>query len=204
MPIAGAPNRLSQEQVERISSGLGRAFMGDPFYQYITPNEASREADLKWWMSVLLRYSAKYGTVYTLDDGSPAAALVLGPDATMVSTPKILAMGLYKGPFVLGLKSLFRILDITGQWDKLHQQQPRRHFYLMILGVDPSFQGQGAGKALLKPLLDRADRESLPCYLETASERNLAYYGALGFKIVNETRIDAPEGPWAYWTMLRP
>jgi hypothetical protein len=46
----------------------------------------------------------------------------------------------------------------------------------------------------------RADAAGLPCYLETAKERNVAFYRAHGFDVlVEDTLPDA----FRYWTMRR-
>jgi len=41
----------------------------------------------------------------------------------------------------------------------------------------------------------------LPCYLETETERNVAFYAKLGFEVLN--RLDFPGTPVHLWTMRR-
>lgn len=57
------------------------------------------------------------------------------------------------------------------------------------MGVLPSMQGRGLGSALMRPTLDRCDREGLPAYLEASSERSTALYERLGFRVTRELRI---------------
>ena len=71
----------------------------------------------------------------------------------------------------------------------------------MILGVDPLFQGRGLGGAIVQPVVERADSEGLPCYLETSKERNLAFYRKHGFDVVHEGTM--PGGGPRFWTMSR-
>lgn len=55
--------------------------------------------------------------------------------------------------------------------------------------------------SLLRPILAEADAEALPCYLETAEERNVAFYRKHGFETVRHgTALDTPV---EYWTMQR-
>jgi GNAT superfamily N-acetyltransferase len=75
-----------------------------------------------------------------------------------------------------------------------------RHLYLAVLGVDPDRQGTGVGSALLAPALELCDRERLPAYLETGKERNIAFYGRHGFRVIE--RLTLPAGPPA-WLMRR-
>ena len=44
------------------------------------------------------------------------------------------------------------------------------------------------------------DRDALPAYLETATERNLGFYQSLGFRVTGEHQIK--RGP-KVWFMLR-
>lgn len=75
------------------------------------------------------------------------------------------------------------------------------HWYLWLLAVDPPFQGKGLGGELLGPALRAADRARLPCYLETARERNVSFYIRFGFRILRDERMGR-DGP-QFWTMLR-
>ncbi|MBU0596347.1 GNAT family N-acetyltransferase, partial [Candidatus Bipolaricaulota bacterium] len=75
------------------------------------------------------------------------------------------------------------------------------HWYLMALGVAPGRQGRGIGARLLSPILRRASDEGLPCYLETQTERNVTFYGKLGFEVLLEER--EPVGGLPLWFMAR-
>ena len=118
-----------------------------------------------------------------------------------MTIPRLLRSGFMLAPLKFGLTSLPRFLNVTEHLEKLHKQQDPRHWYLFILGVDPPRQGQGVGGTLLAPTLERADRERLPCYLETMKERNVAFYRKHGFEVVVED--DLPNGAPRFWTMRR-
>jgi ribosomal protein S18 acetylase RimI-like enzyme len=80
-----------------------------------------------------------------------------------------------------------------------HPRQPE-HWYLHYLGVVPSRQGRGLGSMLLRPMLERCDREGLPAYLEASSARSRALYERLGFELTGRP-VDLPNGPqmWPMW-----
>ncbi|MFQ5472638.1 MAG: N-acetyltransferase, partial [Dehalococcoidia bacterium] len=59
----------------------------------------------------------------------------------------------------------------------------------------------GVGSALMQPGLEQADRDRVPCYLETAKEINVKFYGKHGFEVVR--KIDLVGGGPPVWTMLR-
>jgi GNAT superfamily N-acetyltransferase len=74
-------------------------------------------------------------------------------------------------------------------------------WYLSIVAVDPTAQGQGLGRKLLEPTIAEADRVSTTCYLETFSPRNLAFYERLGF--TTEARFAEPTTGEDYAVMVR-
>ena len=71
----------------------------------------------------------------------------------------------------------------------------------MVVGVIPARHRQGFGRALLRPVLDRADAEGLPCYLETAQPENVAFYQKLGFDIIAD--MVEPRSRLRLWTFRR-
>jgi GNAT superfamily N-acetyltransferase len=75
------------------------------------------------------------------------------------------------------------------------------HWYLQLLATHPDWQRQGLGADLMAVMFDRADAEGLPCYLETETPENVAYYRQHGFDV--RTEWDVPlDGPHM-WGMLR-
>ena len=78
--------------------------------------------------------------------------------------------------------------------DNLHRRLvPYPHWYLQIIGVDPAYQGQGFSSRLLRPVLERIDRERMPCFLETNTEKNVAIYRRFGFEVVSEDKLPGTE-----------
>ena len=90
------------------------------------------------------------------------------------------------------------VFSVLGQMDDYHPTDP--HWYLPLIGVDPSRQGQGLGSALLAEVLTECDRQGLPAYLESSNERNIGLYERHGFKVMG--KIQASDSP-GIWPMLR-
>ncbi len=78
---------------------------------------------------------------------------------------------------------------------------PGRHWYLMLLGVEPWRQGEGIGGRLIAPVLAQADADGLPAYLETFVQRDVTFYTRHGFAVLEEG--DEPSAGLHYWTMDR-
>jgi ribosomal protein S18 acetylase RimI-like enzyme len=60
---------------------------------------------------------------------------------------------------------------------------------LSTLGVDPTRQGEGFGRELLRSWLENADRHGDAAYLETDTEENVEFYSRAGFIVVGELDI---------------
>ena len=74
------------------------------------------------------------------------------------------------------------------------------HWYLGLLGTEPSRQGTGVARALLTPMLARADSQGMPAFLETGMPKNAAIYERYGFTTTAEAEV--PDGP-RVWGMVR-
>ncbi len=100
-------------------------------------------------------------------------------------------------PFLVSARTV-RALRLLFEVDSLHPKEP--HWYLATLGTAPERQGQGVGAALLQPVLDRADEDGMPAYLESSKERNVPFYARFGFEVVEELHSKASGPPmWRMW-----
>ena len=180
---------------------LARAFQDDPFYTCMLPDAVKRAKILPWLQVRLLRYGVRYGTVLTTPS-IEGVALWCGPQHPSLRLAGALQSGLFLLPLHLTLAEFLRSLRLSSYADHLHKRSVTgRHLYLMQLAVEPARQGQGIGSALLQALLDLADRQSLPCYLETNNEKNLRLYERNGFAVTGHGQV-IPAGPLT-WAMLR-
>lgn len=71
-------------------------------------------------------------------------------------------------------------------------QPDEPHHYLGVIGIHPSLQGKGAGKALLTAFCERSrtDQKSRGVYLDTANAASLQFYYKNGFKLRGEGSLD--------------
>lgn len=78
------------------------------------------------------------------------------------------------------------------------------HWYVESLGARAKAQGTGLGGVVLGGLLERAEADGRPVFLESSNERNLGFYQRLGF--VTERRLRFRSGPdmWAMWRHGKP
>ncbi|KZF26717.1 acyl-CoA N-acyltransferase [Xylona heveae TC161] len=68
---------------------------------------------------------------------------------------------------------------------------PGGYYFCNIVSVLPAAQGRGVGKLLFKTVTDMADREGVPCYLESSKdEPNVRIYEKLGFRLAGNLDCD--------------
>jgi ribosomal protein S18 acetylase RimI-like enzyme len=176
--------RATADDVQRLRTVLAEAFMEDPIFGWLIPNDANRQARLRHYFGIELRHFAlPHGHVETTDDLA-GAMLSLPPGRWRVPLWATLLHGRVFGVRVAKAASI----GATMEWR--HMRLAREpHYYVRDIGVHPDTQGRGLGSALMRPTLDRCDREGVPAYIEASSERSAALYARLGFQLIEELRV---------------
>jgi GNAT superfamily N-acetyltransferase len=183
--------------VSHLKSVLAAAFHEDPIFGWLMPEEATRQARLRRFFELELRYVAlPRGCAWT-SSALSGAALCLPPDAWRLPTRVLVTQG---PSFARAFGArLPRAAGLLSMIERRHIREP--HYYFAYVGVSPEAQGQGLGTELIRPTLDCCDEEGLPAYLEASSERNAALYARLGFELKDELRF---AGSPPLRLMLRP
>jgi ribosomal protein S18 acetylase RimI-like enzyme len=175
---------------------LARAFDDDPWVDWLARKDARRGEAIRHLFRVCLADLAlRHDECWTTEDRA-GASLWIPPGRWKVGLWDQLRL-LPDAARVSGLRRLPSIGRSTAAIARAHPPEP--HWYLLQLGVDPPAQGRGLGRALLRPVLERCDRERAGAYLETARESNLGFYARDGFAIRSVHEI--PGGPtvWGLW-----
>jgi ribosomal protein S18 acetylase RimI-like enzyme len=194
------PN-LKPAQIDEASQVLARAFFDDPMTMYVVPDDEKRRRSLPWFFRLAARYGNNWGEAFTTPGKVDAAAIWLPPGGNIASTTRMIRLGLLAAPFKFGLPAFMRFTKALNHLEHLHKRDvPPEHWYLFVLGVDPERQGKGVGGTIIQPIMERADKDQLPCYLETMKDRNVTFYKKHGFEVVVDDVF--PNGP-RYWTMKR-
>ncbi len=195
------PTSTPADGLQQSAVTLARAFQQDPMMTFLEPDPLKRAQVLPWFLGGVVRYTLAYGEVHATPGGD-AVACWLTPANTTVTPARIFRTGGLTTPFRLGPTAFRRLVDLQTYLGEMHARHaPEPHFYLYLLGVDPLSRGRGLGRALLTPMLARADAEGLPCYLETQSPQNVAVYASVGFRVTSEG--DVPGHRLTVWTLRR-
>ena len=196
-------SELPDDLLVEAAGVLTRSFLANPNFVNLFPDEEVRARALPHVQRACLRDALRAGHVYMASRGGEilGVAAWLPPGGFPLSARRQLAAAPDMARVLAAApRSLGRLLRFTSGLAKLHPAQP--HWYLEAVGVEPGARGLGIGTRLLEPVLARADEAGQPCYLETMTERNVAWYGRLGFE-VRSAGVSFTAGGPPNWTMLR-
>lgn len=194
--------RLQASQADEAIAVLSEAFNQDPILQYFfSPQDSERLKSLRWQSKIILDYCQSEQEIYTTAGTVKGVAIWLPPEQSSLNTLRLLQLGFIAFPLHVQFKRLIEYLSIFSKIEKYRQDMTQPHWYLMMLGVAPAYQNQGIGGSLLQPILQRADQEGVPCYLETSTEGGVRFYQRQGFEILRSDRV--AKGTFPFWTMKR-
>ncbi|MFF3211838.1 GNAT family N-acetyltransferase [Streptomyces sp. NPDC002886] len=182
---------------DAVARLLDEAFRSDPVSSWVFPDPEHRAAVHAKFLGVFVDVALAEGRIDYAADGS-AAALWLripaaDPEAGHVEDEVPAKMRAVADPDNERCELVGRL---TGEVHPMAEE----HEYLLMIAVAPGRQGEGLGTELIRPVLERCDREGVPAYLEASSERSKGLYERLGWQFTGEA-VRLPEGPlmWPMW-----
>ncbi|MFE7466313.1 GNAT family N-acetyltransferase [Streptomyces sp. NPDC057499] len=194
MPIRKTLRTAAVDDAEQIADVLAHAFDDDPMMAWFFPDAASRAEGLaRYFATIFTRQYGRYGVCERTDAG---VSFWVSPEGQDKAVPD--AETLRELEDILGDRAgLFR--EAVAAAAEHGPKEP--HWYLAVVGADPTARGRGHGAALLRSGPARADAAGLPVYLESSKESNLPFYEHFGFTVLAEARL--PHGGPAVWAMRR-
>jgi len=172
------------------AQALYDAFQAEPFYLAIAQARANKKESVK---EALIKYfdfsiqeAKKYGVCYIKENQSIGASLWHKPQTDKVYHQQATEKKAFLKKY-FGAESLAVYKRIANGMEEMEETVIEDHYwYLSILAVDKSYQGQGFGRQLIAPVLAEADKLGIPTFLETFTEVNLIFYGKLGYEVALE------------------
>lgn len=180
------------EDVGGAVAALGDAFAEDPLMLHLfRENPAGVRAGATAFFSILLKARIALGMpAYVLWQADGVAGAVMGYDTSRPAWPATITEEWMR--FEASIPGFAERLAAYDGICEVHQPSDD-HYYLGVIGVHPSAQGKGAGKAMLDAFcaLSDADPRSRGVYLDTANPGSLQFYYNNGFELRGEGRIGA-------------
>jgi GNAT superfamily N-acetyltransferase len=193
---------LEHDDVDRASQLLSRAFAADPIITFYLRGRR-RKIAVPLFFAAVLEQMLPSGHVYVarVNGRLVGAAAWLPPD--IVEPPDSAKRRAQRHQ--QHVQRLFprTSRDLYAGFSALEEFHPTEpHWYLAFVGVEPSRQSRGLGRALLEPALRLADAACCCCYLETPFPLTHVFYERLGFARQAEHN-PFPGAPQGVVTFLR-
>jgi len=193
--------RLTKSDIKSASEVAAKAYFAADDFSSLSIDPSKRMKNLKTTMKMTLGYSLKFGVVYAPSQNLEGVAAWLPHDKVKIPIWQYILLGMLPVIIRVGKDVRKELL----RYDKLaknkHQEYANfPHLYLYNIAVDPEHQGKGWTSVLMKPMLAKADKERLPCYLESP-ERNISLYEHFGFEVLEH--ISRPDSENDIWLMMR-
>lgn len=193
---------LKATQVRLAAEVMTRAFHDDPLYVYIIPDSDERKRLLPHMFRFRIRYGILYGEVHATSKNLEGVAVWVPSEKVDITRWRGLQAGGFSLYREVGRRVFLKLNEIQNYSLSIHRHHASfRHWHLSPIAVDPCYQGKGHARSLMNAMLTRLDREGLPCFLETQSERNVSIYERYGFEVVEKGII--PCSDVHHWAMLR-
>ncbi|MEV7616493.1 GNAT family N-acetyltransferase [Streptomyces sp. NPDC089799] len=179
---------------DAVARLLDETFRDDPVSSWVFPDAEHRRAVHGAFLGVFVDVALEEGRIDYAADGSCAALWLRIPAGEPEGEDEVPArMREAADP---GNERCELVGRLTGAVHPTHEE----HEYLLMIAVDPDRQGEGLGTELMRPVLERCDREGVAAYLEASSERSVRLYERLGW-VFTGTAVQLPGGPpmWPMW-----
>ena len=198
-------HRVQRKDIPRAGVVLADAFQRDPIWKEFF----KRESTIDQRGAVFecpVKYCLRYGEVWATSEHLEGVAAWVSGDLAEWTIWRMVRSGVVVSA-MRASKALTRLgrkqATILGplQVDMKANMKERPFIHLLTIGVATEYQGQGLGGKLLRALIEKSEREGLPLYLETATERNVRLYERLGFRSLKKVTLPVIDLPT--WEMVR-
>lgn len=122
---------LSEPQIVRAAKNVAPAFFNDPMAAYLMQDASKRLKQLQWFFRLTYSYCHRWGRVVS-DPELKSLAGLLPPNETAMTSWRLLKIGFWKAPFVLGMGAFARFGRFSDEAEKIHMElMPDPHWYLL-------------------------------------------------------------------------
>jgi GNAT superfamily N-acetyltransferase len=193
----------SLDDAELVARVAAEGFFDDPVLSWALQDDTTRLGQLLVMFRGLVEDTLPDRGVIQVAD---AASVSIWRDPTfehgkMASDRLEEAAGASDEPGPFTEDELARLEILGDAMREAHPHEP--HWYLNVVSTLPSHQSRGLGAAVIQPVLDRADAEGVPCYLESTNPRNRTLYYRAGFEDMGDVELDGGPSMRQMWRAPR-
>ena len=200
LPDGSDVRKVVEHDLPQVTRALAQSFYDDPIFAWIAQDAERRLPELERGFDLFARRVwFPHDEAYTTDH-LIGAAFWVPPDKWHMSP--LAQLGLLPAMAIITRRDLPRLIRLLNVIEAKHPHE--RHYYLPLVGIAPEWQGRGFGSAIMRPILERCDRDRIPAYLEASSTRNRALYERQGFDVVEEVSVKDSPPLWRMWREPRP
>ena len=189
--------KIQKKDRDKAVNVISNAFSDDPMWKKVFNDENKNRVITE----VMIRFCLKYGTVLSTSDNLEGIMAITPHDKDMTTWRVIRS-----GAFFLSLKMRNEAKKMTVLSNTIEEAKKSlnldQYIHLLITGVSQEFQGKGFGGKLLRALVEKAETEKKPIYLETQKEENIKFYEKYGFSVMKKIILPEPLN-LPMWLMLR-
>ncbi len=173
-------NTATEAEMSKVIQTIVLGFASDPVARWCWPEPETYLEAMPKFVSAYGGRAFRNAAAYIVD-GYRGAALWLPPDEEPDESSLEEVIG--------DTMSEQKQTDIGAALEELGTYHPTEpHWYLPLIAVDPYYQGQGIGAALMKHAVRRCDEDETKAYLESTNPRNISLYERHGFEVVGEVQ----------------
>ncbi len=188
---------IQKKDLQNAVNVLTNAFSEESMWKEVFNDEDKNRA----LTEVMVRFCLKYGNVLSTSENLEGVMAIAPHDKDMTALRVIRS-----GAFFLSMKitkeaKIMKVLsNAIEEAKKSLNLGP--YIHLLIMGVSQEFQGKGFGGKLLRAVIEKAETERKPIYLETQKEENVSLYEKYGFSVKKKIILPEPLN-LPMWLMVR-
>ncbi|NJN85943.1 MAG: GNAT family N-acetyltransferase [Leptolyngbyaceae cyanobacterium SL_7_1] len=183
-------SRAFVEKIQSVAAILARAFVDDPMFEFIFPDDSIRLQTLMAFFQPFVADGIKRGKVLLAPANQgvciwyPAEVCVFDDEFEAVIN-QVVAISTHFG----GIESGLRCEHLANQVGAYEPSDLRCE--VLWIALLPEARGQGLGGDLLQPALNAADAHGLGSYLVSSNVRNHSFYERHGFRKTDVIQISS-------------
>jgi GNAT superfamily N-acetyltransferase len=197
MSLIGDLYKIQKKDLNNAVDVLNNAFSEDSMWKEVFNDEDKNRV----LTEVMVRFCLKYGNVLSTSDNFEGVMAIVPHDKEMTALRIIRS-----GAFILSMKISSEAKKIKVLSNAIEEAKKSLnlgpYIHLLIMGVSQEFQGKGFGGKLIRAVIEKAETERKPIYLETQKEENVSLYEKYGFSVKKKIILPEPLN-LPMWLMVR-